>query len=643
MNKTVLILDSSLTTQKQFTKRLNTSLYDLKFITSANEFISKAFEIAPDAILISSDIKDASSYELVKLLRSIKCFKDVPIAMYSSTATALGKEQSLLAGANTFIHLEETTIDLKIAELTQVIDTGSIDKAQVEATKAEFDDTTLFLQSMKVWDKETTKNAIFNEIFNLQRYCSNIKEVIRGYLSLIAQICEVPVVSMYIIENDGPHAYIIHTPEFKGKEFDDFHKVSITDFDEVSQGISVSGLVPETLEYDEEKINLTQFYTQRVRLSSYETTQLRTQDGKPFATLHTVCEGNLTKDKVELFNYVAEQAGLLFENCIEFKRKLFYEEKSRKAFSRFVPEEIIDDLINKSDSKEDSIGEERQIAIISTDIRSFTSISEKNKPEVIVNFLNRYFTIMCNIIRNHGGEIDKFVGDAIQAKFGTPTSYDDNASRAVTAGYEMRDAIATVPLEDLVMPDGMVFNIGIGINYGNVIAGSIGSKDKTDYTIIGESVNLAEELESQTKNYGCQLMVSESVREQIMKEKEAREKELREADDLNDESNKTEMARKAEILSPHDSDNDFVFRQLDYKILQDNKAGVPIYAIDRSINEFSPSYRESYKMGLELYNQGNYSLARENFEKAKESAEQDKAVAFMISKCNALIEKQQAG
>jgi class 3 adenylate cyclase len=119
---------------------------------------------------------------------------------------------------------------------------------------------------------------------------------------------------------------------------------------------------------------------------------------------------------------------------------------------------------------------------------------------------------MVDIIKKHGGTIDKFIGDAIMAEFGTPVSYEDNCKRAVSAAYEMRDALSSVELGDLVMPEGMTFNIGIGIHYGDVIVGSIGSKDKVDYSVIGDNVNLASRLEGLTKTYGVQIVVSDSVR-----------------------------------------------------------------------------------------------------------------------------------
>ena len=246
------------------------------------------------------------------------------------------------------------------------------------------------------------------------------------------------------------------------------------------------------------------------------------------------------------------------------------------------------------------VGETRSVAILFSDIRSFTNISEKNRPDVLVAFLNRYFSTMVEIIKKHGGTIDKFIGDAIMAEFGTPVSYDDNCRRAVMAAYEMRDALSSVEMGDLVMPEGMTFNIGIGIHYGDVIVGSIGSKDKTDYSVIGDNVNLASRLEGLTKTYGVQILVSESVKEDA-------------------------------------GEKSFCFRHLDDVRVKGKKNAVPIYAVDRNENEFSAEYKNAYIKGMELYKQGIWNLAKDYFTKALGQVQDDKAAKLMLERCEEFI------
>ena len=164
----------------------------------------------------------------------------------------------------------------------------------------------------------------------------------------------------------------------------------------------------------------------------------------------------------------------------------------------------------------------------------------------------------------------------------------------------MRQALPSVPLEDLVMPEGMQFNIGIGIHYGDVTVGSIGSADKTDYTVIGDSVNLASRLEGLTKTYGVQLLVSEDVKNDI-------------------------------------KGADFIFRYLDDVKVKGKTKGVPIYAVDRNQEEFSIEYRDCYAKGLDLYKQGVFNLAKEYFEKSLAACPNDKASKLMLERCEEFI------
>ena len=312
-------------------------------------------------------------------------------------------------------------------------------------------------------------------------------------------------------------------------------------------------------------------------------------------------EGAFTTKQVDLFSFAVDEITRILQSSIRMKGKIKFERNIRKAFSRFVPEQIIDELVDgvETESKV-SVGEKRDVAILFCDIRSFTNISENNKPETIVSFLNRYFTTMCTIIKKHGGTVDKFMGDAIMALFGAPVSYQDNCRRAVAAAQEMRIALDSIELGDLILPAGMKFNIGIGIHYGDVIVGSIGSEDKTDYSVIGDNVNLASRLEGLTKTYGTMILVSEAVKDDI-------------------------------------AEGEFIFRHLDNVKVKGKEHPVPIYAVDRRLEDFSQSYREYYDKAFALYEKGVWNLAKEYFQKSLDECEGDKAAALMVSRCDDFI------
>ncbi|MBI4668606.1 MAG: adenylate/guanylate cyclase domain-containing protein, partial [Elusimicrobia bacterium] len=131
-------------------------------------------------------------------------------------------------------------------------------------------------------------------------------------------------------------------------------------------------------------------------------------------------------------------------------------------------------------------------------------------PQIVVQLLNCYFTEMVQVIGNHGGTVDKFIGDAILAVFGWPISRQDHAKSAVAAALEMKERLAVFN-GSLVKEGYNTIAIGIAIHSGKAVAGNIGSRERVQYTVIGDTVNLASRMESANKDYGTDLIVSQSV------------------------------------------------------------------------------------------------------------------------------------
>jgi class 3 adenylate cyclase len=156
------------------------------------------------------------------------------------------------------------------------------------------------------------------------------------------------------------------------------------------------------------------------------------------------------------------------------------------------------------------IGDKRELAVMFTDIRGFTTISEKLPPEEIVESLNAYFSPMVDVVQAHGGIVDKYIGDAIMAFFGAPVKHDNDALQAVNCGFGMLEALAAFNARQRQRGKA-TFTVGIGINYGEVTVGNIGSDKKMDYTVIGDMVNLASRLEGLTKLYRVPFLISEAA------------------------------------------------------------------------------------------------------------------------------------
>ena len=184
------------------------------------------------------------------------------------------------------------------------------------------------------------------------------------------------------------------------------------------------------------------------------------------------------------------------------------EQKIRNIFQKYVPKTVIDEVFTNPESM--LMGQEQLLCVLFSDIRGFTSISERMLPNEVVESLNAYFAVMVEIIIKHRGIVDKYIGDAIMAFFGAPISYNDEPYQATMSGLEMLDALKSFNAgqEKKGKP---TFKIGVGINYGVVTVGNIGSERKMDYTVVGDMVNVASRLEGLTKVYKQELIVSESV------------------------------------------------------------------------------------------------------------------------------------
>ena len=188
------------------------------------------------------------------------------------------------------------------------------------------------------------------------------------------------------------------------------------------------------------------------------------------------------------------------------------EHKIRTIFQKYVPNNIIDQFFRNPESM--LIGDNRELAVLFSDIRSFTTISESLAPDVLVESLNYYFKLMVDSIMSRGGVVDKYIGDAIMAFYGAPVRRDDDALQATDAGLDMLER-----LEDFnawqVQKERPPFKIGIGINYGIVTVGNIGSEQKMDYTVIGDMVNVASRLEGLTKRYQEGILITEDVKDHV--------------------------------------------------------------------------------------------------------------------------------
>lgn len=192
----------------------------------------------------------------------------------------------------------------------------------------------------------------------------------------------------------------------------------------------------------------------------------------------------------------------------------FVEKSARQiksTFQHYVSKGVVDEMLRDPDRVKLG-GERREMTVLFCDIRGFTSISEILDSESLVQLLNEFFTPMTRIVLEHGGTLDKYMGDALMAFFGAPLVQPDHAARACRAALAMRDELVRLNdrwQREAKLPAGKSLGIGIGLNSGEMSVGNIGSEAVFGYTVIGDAVNLGSRIEGLNKDYGTQVIVSE--------------------------------------------------------------------------------------------------------------------------------------
>lgn len=275
------------------------------------------------------------------------------------------------------------------------------------------------------------------------------------------------------------------------------------------------------------------------------------------------------------------------------------EKRIRSNLSRYIPQHLVNEVINKDDL---SIlqSKSRKCSILFSDIRNFTKLTEELGAIQVVELLNKYFDAMVTSIHFHNGILDKFIGDAAMAVFGVPYTNTSDSFNAVKCALNMFKLLEELNQQKNI---GVNLNIGIGITTGNVISGNIGSEKRFEYTVIGDPVNLAARLESETKKYNVKILICENTYRQVSK--------------------------------------NFNCREIDEVLIRGKQNKVKVYTVDSEVGAEAFSayhdFQTYFGKGFAAFRNNEYQIARKYFEEANSINKNDGPTKLFVNRCDEIL------
>ncbi len=602
-DRRILIASDSHTISSVLSKVLEDSGNCVMTVSDGMEAVRAIYRERPDCVILSSNLPCISGFDLSHLIRKNPQLNYLAIILCSSDET--NDSRAWLDGLNCdYFYVPNPE---KLESLPSIIDNAIGKRTQYQKNDPrELTEKDVLQILNSTYSQELFELYITRDAFNAENYIWDIEQLMRHMTNTIYNIYAYDALSV-MINQDPLYEYFDLSDTITNGDFEDFRKICRNDF---------MNRIVNRKEYSwtnciTVKNQIETFSQKKEKIKTYNQFPMDTTKKYPF-TVHiaTTNSDSMNSNTQKMLDFLCGIYSPIIEKNIMLRRTIDAEQKIRNAFSRFLPPKVIEGIVAGETSYTSKIGEERQVAILMADIREFTAISEKTSPDRVIEFLNRYFSIMGNVIKKHGGTIDKFIGDEIMAIFGVPESYKYNGYRAANAALEMIHELESLDTSLLEIPEGKTFKVGIGIHYGHPIAGTIGSNDKKEYTVIGDDVNLASRVQDLTKLYGNSVLVTDEVKQDIEKAE-----------------NDIEYGR---YLNKHEHIN---FRFLDKVKVKGKSVAVELFELYSNAEKYSENFHTNYNKGLYQYLIGNFNGAQDYLRIAKVLMPKDRATKVILERC----------
>lgn len=587
--------------------------FDLESLSTPKQLFLKDGQRKFNLLISTENTGDISPFQLFYLLKHHSRYQNIPVIFFADLSEKANRLHYSFYPVNAVVSNDINYRDswkgiiqkilkqdpkkkmpsVYLNEKNLLLDSASLPKdSSVPFLYSHFYNS--ILQKLKL-------NTLLNELNFIEREKDSLEETVKGILTIYAQTNPPGINIMIIQERLELVFYVLPSQRISGNALETL----------LWEGLEkISDLIPGAQEMDLREVVFNKNSISQDDNDINDVFEikfffpLKDAGKKSFAVLlyGNHAEDSIQGSVIEGTREFASRSALILRNTLDFQNLKARNRQIKQVFSRFLPTEIINDLIKKKTDKALMVGEKRSIVVFFIKIQNFKVISEKNPADKVVFFLNRHFSYLGDIIKKHGGSINKFIGDALFALFGAPVSYEDNANRAVKAALEIIEAMKMQNMDDIHFPEGG-YQIGIGINQGSVIIGNIGCSDKFDYTAIGDTVNLAARIEGLTSYYKQSVIISDTVREEL-------------------------------------SEEAFGFRFLDRVRVKGKDKVSNLYAVSSLQDALNEEALDFYNKAVKMYLLGNWLTAISYFEAAAKSLEDDFICQLFISRCREFLQKQ---